>query len=559
MFVFDIPHILLYTLILLYCVCMPNILKKVNAARKNEEGYQEVNPTLGYIPGYNFFLLITKVLQKPWWWILLLLIPGVNFLMLIILNVNLSFCFNKRSFKDALIAIIVPHYIVGKVAFEKPEHKEIRYVGPLVWKNKKEKGLIREWGDALLFAIIAASIIRTFLFEAFTIPTGSMEKDLLIGDYLFVNKIAYGPRVPQTPLSVPFFHNTIPGTYTKSYLEWFKLGYHRLPGYSSVKRNDIVVFNYPTGDTTLLGKNHSDGSEMQGHNYYQFVRNEALILAGSMENLEADPATYLNQARKNILEKNRTVQGDLKGWTTRPTDKKENYIKRCVAIPGDTIDVKDAVLYINGKVAYEDENVQFMYLADEAYFQPKKLKEKFDINRNECGYTMDGKPLMFIPNNKLTEVQRYTQAKNLRKDIKPMGYKDANTGYLEIFPNHPISKDWTRDNLGPIYLPKRGETIQLTKENWPIYRRAIEVYENNTVKVNGDTYFINGKPATEYTFKMGYYWMMGDNRHNSIDSRMWGYVPEDHIVGKAGFIWYSKDSDPNYGGVRWDRIFQSAH
>ena len=228
MIVFDLPHILLYLLVVIYFVSLPGIFKKA--------GYEK--PIHGYVPIYNLLILL-KLMKKPWWWILLMCIPGVNFLMLLILNVNVSFSFGKRKFTDAIIAIVIPHYIVLSASFQ----EKMTWTGPLIWKSKKEKGLIREWGDALLFAIVAAGIIRGFFFEAFTIPTGSMEKDLLIGDYLFVNKIAYGPKLPQTPLAVPFFHNNIPGTYTKSYLHWFGMDYHRLPGYTDVERNDIVVLS----------------------------------------------------------------------------------------------------------------------------------------------------------------------------------------------------------------------------------------------------------------------------------------------------------------------------
>lgn len=556
MFVFDVPHILLYTLILLYHIALPKIFSKA--------GYEK--PVHGYIPIYNILILL-KLLKKPWWWILLLCVPGVNLLMLVIINVNVSFGFGKRKFTDALIAIVVPHYIVAAVAFQ----DKFEWKGPLIWKNKKEKGMIREWGDAVLFAIVAAGIIRGFFFEAFTIPTGSMEKDLLIGDYLFVNKVAYGPKLPQTPVAVPFFHNNIPGTYTRCYVEWFKMDYHRLPGYTDVERNDIMVFNYPAGDTALLGQN-PEGSELQGHNYHQYVKDEALFLAGSRSEMEKNPGIYMAKARKNILEKNTIAHLGIKtqGWIVRPTDKKENYIKRCVGIPGDTMEIIDGELIINGQDAYLDENAQFMYKfrrGTETLTPRKvdKLKEDYDINpTTEFGFINDSTGIIFVTKEHYNKINSMKFHDGLWVDWKKRRFyledlESRSRKYLPIFPNDPIVADWTEDNMGPWYLPKRGDEIELNAFNLAFYRRAIESYEKNKLEVqNGDVY-INGEKTNTYTFKMNYYWLMGDNRHNSLDSRMWGYVPEDHVVGKASFIWFSREREPGFEGTRWDRIFQSAH
>ncbi|MBT6513642.1 MAG: signal peptidase I [Crocinitomicaceae bacterium] len=565
MFVLDIPHILLYLLIGIYFAALPKIFKKA--------GYK--NPVHGYIPVYNLLILF-KLMEKPWWWILLMCVPGVNFLMLLILNVNVSFCTGKRTFKDAIIALLVPHYSVIIASYDDKQ----KWTGPLVWKNKKEKGLIREWGDALLFAIVAAGIIRGFFFEAFTIPTGSMEKDLLIGDYLFVNKIAYGPKLPQTPLAVPFFHNNIPGSYTQSYLNWFGMDYHRVPGYTDVERNDIVVFNYPAGDTALLGKNKR-GDELQGHNYHQFLRDEAFYLCNCpAEEFEQNREEFYAQARKNLLDNNTMTHtftysqfGErikdptkFEGWIERPTDKKENYIKRCVGIAGDTMEIVNGKLIVNGADAYLDENAQFNYnVISSRNFDGRikdKFKEEYDINPSDVGFN-SGVYRVPMSMKAFAEFSKLTYIDTTWVNWKPRGYYNnpevMKFNYMQIFPNNLITKDWTEDNMGPWYLPKRGDQIAMNEFNAIFYRRAIESYEKNHFEITPNGVYINGELSETYTFKMNYYWLMGDNRHNSLDSRMWGYVPEDHVVGKAAFIWYSKDNEKGHEGVRWGRIFQSAH
>jgi len=518
-------------------------------------------------------LILLKLLKKPWWWVLLLCVPGVNALVLAIINVNVHFAFGKRKFQDVILAVVAPHYVFGAAAFQ----EKSKWVGPLVWKNKKEKGMIREWGDALLFAVVAAGIIRGFFFEAFTIPTGSMEKDLLIGDYLFVNKVAYGSKLPQTPVAVPFFHNNIPGTYIPCYLEWFKMDYHRLPGYQDVERNEIVVFNYPAGDTALLG--NMNGSELQGHNYHQYLKDEALFLAGGDRNkLASDYNLYLNQARVNLIEKNKISHMNLKtaGWIERRTDKKENYIKRCVGIPGDSLQIIDGRLIVNGEDAYLDTNAQYNYrlrpnkttvIRDNF---KNKYKEKYDINPTDWrssdryGRSYNGDFVVSIAQKHIEEIRASKQFDSIWIPWKKSGYyvedeMESRAQYLNIFPNHKLTEHWTEDNMGPWYLPKAGDEIELNEFNIAFYRRAIESYEKNKVSIESDGIYINDEIAKTYKFKMNYYWMMGDNRHNSLDCRMWGYVPEDHVVGKAAIIWFSKDNEPNHERIRWERIFQLAH
>lgn len=382
-------------------------------------------------------------------------------------------------------------------------------------KNKKKKPVWREWLDAALFAIVAATLIRTFLFEAYTIPTGSMEGSLLINDYLFVSKLAYGPRVPMTPLAVPLVHNTMPFTGGKSYTEAVQWKYHRWPGFGHVERNDVVVFNYPAGDTVL--------AEMPEGDYYSTLRNE------------------FNNDRE-MLKSRYTIM-------TRPVDKEENYIKRCVGISGDVIEVKDGALYVNNAPANVYPHQKRFYVVQSKGFgiSDDFLDENdIDVIRNE-----GSNAILNLANDQVELVKKLPQVTSVTPSIYPMGYTE-NGG---TFPNDTMNFKWSRDNYGPLTIPKAGATVQLTPQNIALYRRVIVNYEGNKLEEKNGTFVINGQPATSYTFKMNYYWMMGDNRHNSLDSRYWGFVPEDHVVGKAWFVWLS------YGkhGIRWKRLLHGIH
>ncbi|MCX6291702.1 MAG: signal peptidase I [Bacteroidetes bacterium] len=355
-------------------------------------------------------------------------------------------------------------------------------------KPGQRKSAVREWVDAIIFAVIAATIIRTFFIEAYTIPTPSMEKSLLVGDFLFVSKISYGARIPMTPLSFPFAHHTMPLVGGKSYLEWIKVGYHRLPGFSKIKNNDVVVFNWP--------------AENEG----------------------------------------------------RPVDKKENYIKRCIGIPGDTIKIIDRNVYINSKLADLPEKSQFHYhvKTDGSGFSETAAK-RLDLNDVQVA-SPEGDFIINMTGKSSKEIKDFGNVKLVEPLIDPKGnYEDY------IFPFDKAFR-WNYDNFGPLWIPKTGMTIKIDSSNIALYRKAIGEYEGNKLEQRDGKIFINEKEATEYTFKMNYYFMMGDNRHNSADSRFWGFVPEDHIVGKAVFIWMSWDSEGSFlGKVRWNRLFHSIN
>ncbi|GAA4449011.1 signal peptidase I [Rurimicrobium arvi] len=379
--------------------------------------------------------------------------------------------------------------------------------------NKKKKPVWREWFDAALFAIVAATIIRTFFIEAYTIPTGSMEGSMLINDFLFVSKTAYGPRVPNTPLAFPLVHNTMPLTGGKSYTEAVHWNYKRLPGFGNVKRNDVVVFNFPDGDTVVAERPNED--------YYDIC----LAEGGSA----AVKSTY------TII--------------TRPVDKKENYIKRCVAIPGDKVQIVNGQLYLNDKPAEVFPHSQMHYIVTT---KGLGLSSDFlDENGISLREAAGNKYRLNIPFDKVDLVRGNASVVSVEPDVAaPSAYE------LNIFPKDVEHFKWNRDNFGPIVIPAKGATVTLTPENIALYRRVIFNYEGNAFEDRGGRFFINGKETNTYTFKMDYYWMMGDNRHESADSRYFGFVPEDHIVGKASFVWLSYEGSLLH--LRWKRLLRSV-
>ena len=372
-------------------------------------------------------------------------------------------------------------------------------------KNKatkqKKKSSSREWTEAIIFAVIAATLIRTFFIEAYTIPTPSMERSLLVGDFLFVSKLSYGPRTPMTPVAFPFAQHTMPLLGIKAYWDGWELNYHRLPGFSELKKGDVVVFNYP---------------------------------------MDADSPLY------------------------RPVDKQENYIKRCQGAAGDTLSVVDGQVVVNGRKAPNPpgEQTEYSYTTKGEEVNPDILDEL-----HISYYDSDRPTVPTMTTDAAHTLSTYSNVKNLAPVVSPKNQAD----YLNpVFPlKYPIHVKlhnrlprygWNVDNFGPIIIPKKGWTVKLDSMSFPLYERCIEIYEHNKVEVKGDDIYINGQKTNSYTFKMNYYWMMGDNRHDSEDSRYWGFVPEDHIVGKALFIWMSWDDNASFlHKIRWSRLFNIIH
>ena len=393
------------------------------------------------------------------------------------------------------------------------------------WKKKnppdgKQTKLV-EWIDAIIFAVIAATFIRMFFIEAYTIPTSSMEKSLLVGDYLFVSKVAYGPKTPNTPLSFPFVHNTMPLSRTKkSYVEWISRPYKRLKGFGDIKNDDVVVFHFPEGDTVAM--------YMQNQSYYQLAR------MYGRERVWNDPSNF----------------GKV---VDRPVDKRENYIKRCIGIPGDEINMKRGIVTINGKQTKHFDGMQqnYMVSTNGTSINPKAL-DRLDIAQSDRTVFSSEQYIFPLTNSNVEKLKSFSNVTSVDDMIREPGDWDPN-----VFPNHENFR-WNVDNFGPVKIPTKGETVELTTENLALYRRIIDVYEDNDLKTEDQTIFINGEKATSYTFKMDYYWMMGDNRHNSADSRFWGFVPEDHIVGKASFIWLSLNKDKSFlTKIRLRRMFST--
>ena len=466
------------------------------------------------IPYFNIFVML-KVIgkHKNFWWWFFTIFPYINIFMLFLMLVELGKCFGKFKIWEEFMAAILPYVFFPMIA----KHGAV-YEDPATAKRPK-KSAAREWFDAIVFAVVAAMIIRTYVFEAFTIPTSSMEKSLCVGDYLIVSKIHYGPKGPNTPLSFPFVHNTLPGSKTaKSYLEWIKLPYHRYPGTSSIKRYDPIVFNYPAGDT-VCDKFQSSVS------YYDLVREYG------RERVWNDHANF----------------GKV---IAHPVDKRENYIKRLIGMPGDTLQIIDGVVYIDGEMSYQPEKMQHNYsVMTTNGGLNKKVLEKYDISE---GYrtSNSNEVVLNISESVAEELRKLPFITEVKEIITPAG-EDTR---VELFPHRPDLYPWNVDNYGPIVLPKKGVTVRLDTENLPLYERVIHAYELHDLKVEGDKIYIDGQVADSYTFEMDYYWMMGDNRHNSADSRYWGFVPENHIVGKAVFVWLSLDKQN--GGIRWNRMFR---
>ena len=509
------------------------------------------NKWFAFVPVYNAYIWV-KLLEKPIWWLIFVFLPFINVFMIFLMIAETAKTFNKNMFWEQALAVIFPFAYLPYLGFSANEKYQKLEERPPFTKSK-----IREWVDAIIFATFAATIIRTFVFEAYTIPTPSMEKSLMVGDYLFVSKLAFGPKAPNTPLAFPFVHHTLPWSATaKSYVEWIKLPYHRYTGFRHIKNNDIVVFNYPDGDTVALNR--------QDRSYYAMVREFGW-------NFVNNPTSINPNTGHNF--------GDI---VARPADKRENYIKRCIAIAGDTLEIKNQDVYINGNRAIMPNKYETEYFilgktktitGDEldviglsateiksytnSIFNPNykaAIQQLFLPNTtSDTMFTEEEMPRLGIINLTPEMAEKVRNHPEVAKLVKLTYRKGVVYPKDEIFPHDPANYKWNQDNFGPLYIPKKGATVELNSTNIVLYDRVIEVYEGNKLKVKGDKIYINDKIATSYTFKLDYYWMMGDNRHNSADSRFWGFVPEDHIVGTPSFIWLSRNLDK--GGIRWDRVF----
>jgi signal peptidase I len=474
------------------------------------EGYKAL------IPFYNYYIWL-QVIGKPWWWLILMLVPFINFFMIMLMLVQTAISYGKNDLGSQALAVLVPFVYIPYLGISEKE----KYIKPEN-RVRVKKSQVREWTDAIIFAVVAASIIRIFMIEAYTIPTSSMEKSMLVGDFLFVSKLSYGPKLPNTPLAFPFVHHTMPLTkFTKSYVEWIKWPFYRFPGTTTIKHNDVVVFNYPDGDTVAL--------KQQNQSYYGLVR----------------------QVGRERVWNDKFNFGDI---VARPVDKRENYIKRCIGLPGDSIQIKDEVVFINGKQVEIPNLSQFMYIVKtDGNPINRRILKQLDITE-EVQMTESGDQVLTLTQESADKLKQLPNVKAVEKIIQPKGFWQP-----YIFP-FDSSYAWNVDNFGPLYIPKAGATVQLTLANLPLYERIINAYELNTLEVKNGKILINGKESTSYTFKLDYYWMMGDNRHNSADSRFWGFVPSDHIVGKAVFVWLSLDNNKTLfdGKIRWNKLFRTV-
>ena len=453
------------------------------------------------IPIVNIYFLL-KIINRPIWWFLLIFIPVINVIIIPVIWVEISRSFQKNSYVDTSLSIIsLGFYNYYLNYFTNVEYVQNRDTNP-----KSSNG---EWTSSIIFAVIAATFVHTYFMQPYTIPTSSLEKSLLVGDFLFVSKFHYGARVPMTTIAAPMVHDTIPFIKRKSYLNKeqlpfiAELPYLRLPGLQKIKRNEIVCFNWPVD--TMVNMFYTDKK------YY------------------------------------------------KPIDKKTNYVKRAVGIAGDTLEVINGYVYINGKKNQlpERAKLQFSYLV-----QPKKNKFNKRVMINNYDITDRFGPInsnytykfMGISEKSLEKLKNHTNVSWIKKDTFTKGYRDSS-----IFPQNP-SFDWNNDFFGPIYIPQKNKSIEITKANLPIYKRLIEVYENNKLEIRGGEIYINGIQNNEYKFKQDYYWLMGDNRSNSQDSRTWGFVPFDHVVGKPVFKWLSIDYNAKgFNKIRWNRMFTTVH
>lgn len=477
------------------------------------------NPLLSLVPFYGEWLWI-KLLKVKWYaYFPFLFLPFINVFVFWLLCVETTYGYKRRKVWECFCACAFFFIYFPLLHFRNKETFVCAKDLPPVKKTSA-----REWLDTIVFALTAVLIIHAFYFKGYVIPSSSMEKSLNVGDFLFVSKVAYGPRVPQTLVTFPFVQHTLPLTKDRpSYLTWIELPYHRLPGLHKVRHNDVIVFNFPDGDTVSSV-------------YQSNISYNTLVKEVGRERVWNDKANF----------------GRI---TYRPVDRRENFVKRCIGLPGDTVQIKNRQVYINGKEAKNPENLQFNYriLPSANVVGSRKLKE--------IGISNDDLKMLFRPDynsvplteemvRKLEQMPSVTEVHAL---VEPEGLGDE-----RLFPYSIVDYPWNVDNYGPVYIPAKGDTLHLDAKNIALYRRLITIYENNTLEVLPDGRFlINGQPTDTYICKMDYYWAMGDNRHNSADSRFWGFVPEDHLVGKAFFVWFSWNKDASgFKKVRWNKLMR---
>lgn len=405
---------------------------------------------------------------------------------------------------------------------------------------------LMSWVDALVFALVAVYFINQFFFQNYVIPSSSLEKSLLTGDYLFVSKVSYGPRIPETPLTMPLTQHTLPVINCQSYIEWPHWEYRRVKGFGNVKLNDIVVFNYPAGDT--LVENYQNADFYRDICYatgYQLLADQPVDLSKMNLQQQYDYFNKVYATGKAYVANNPQQFGEI---ISRPTDRRENYVKRCVGLPGMTLQIKDRIIYLDGKPNKEPDNVQYTYMVQLNQPIPDEMMKDLGISMEDL--------TSLNQNGYMPLTKRAAKALAANKDIVKSICMAPELENDMLYPLDGMT-GWTRDNYGPIWIPKKGATVKLDMKNIAIYERPIRSYEHNNLEVKNGKIYINGKQTDHYTFKMDYYWMMGDNRHNSADSRYWGFVPEDHIVGKPIFIWWSSDPDRHgFSGIRWNRLFR---
>jgi signal peptidase I len=598
--------------------------------------WHKVFPKLGrksweaMVPGYNYFILYKEVLNKPWW-SLLLAFPGVHLVMWMTINVSLLRRFGFYNLKETLQGLFIPYLLFNQVA----KNEALTYGPATNWSNSREveirkwgdhvvlfmalpvighilaigfdkisrdkpgtKPRVKEYGDSFIWALVAAAVIRTYSFEPFQIPTGSMEKTMLVGDFLVVNKLAYGPKVPITPLSYPLVHNIVPLVNIKSYLDWEKGTYTRLPGWAKIKRNDIVVFNFPSGDTAILDPRMPGG--LMGHDFHGLVNQEALFEFAIKNNVSAvwerrEPTLAENNLLAQFIEQHaywknlareRFKNGEFPvymeeskygqthgGLIFRPVDKRENYIKRCVGTPGDVLEIKNSVLYVNGKKAYVSPGQALLYRIEKTKVSFPSVPEmltRYGLENSSDGARTDfdafNDPKYYVLN--LTKLEKQKIEQDFRIRLEKVRYPQWSAQEaLKATPLQKIAnldqfpKDFNVNNTMTDFqrfqIPRKGQRIAINTNNIAWYKRIISAYEGHQLAIKGDKIYIDGKRATHYRFALNYYWMMGDNRFHSADSRVWGFVPEDHIVGRASFVWFSKSPFvDSFLGIRFDRIFR---